>query len=282
MLDKDLIFGNDKTVDFAKMAKSCEISLTAKLKPQPVCISMGEHNFGTQTQATVFGSYGDYSCLVGASKSKKSFLKSAICSSFFGGNSNHYFDDWKGHQTQGKWLIDIDTEQSDYHAWRVFRRIPEMVGSYDIQYKGFALRRYTPRERMDFIEWLVYDSEYRGKIGLISIDGYADLISDFNDLEQSNELTSNLMKWSHDAECHITGVLHKNFGTEKPVGHIGSAVLKKAETVAFVVPETDENGKPLWAAPVKVDCRYARNVPFDEFSFVIDPNHLPKKSETWI
>jgi hypothetical protein len=29
---------------------------------------------------------------------------------------------------------------------------------------------------------------------------------------------------------HITGI-HKNFGTSKPVGHVGSSVLKKAETV---------------------------------------------------
>jgi hypothetical protein len=33
---------------------------------------------------------------------------------------------------------------------------------------------------------------------------------------------------------HITGILHKNFGTSKPVGHVGSSVLKKAETVVFM------------------------------------------------
>jgi hypothetical protein len=36
---------------------------------------------------------------------------------------------------------------------------------------------------------------------------------------------------------YITGILHKKLGTSKPVGHVGSSVLKKAETVVFIEKE---------------------------------------------
>lgn len=278
MIDPNIIFSGDDRPEFSKMANQARIDVNAKLRPQPICISIGEHSFGGTRYPSTFGSYGDYSCIVGASKSKKSFVKSAIAAAYFGGRADSFFPEIKGHETAGKWLIDIDTEQSDYHAQRVFRRIPEMVGQTPNNYVGFALRRYTPNERQQFVEWLIYESQYRGKIGLISIDGYADLISDFNDIEQSNELTSNLLKWSHDANCHITGILHKNFGSEKPVGHIGSAVLKKAETVAFTVPTTRQDGTIDFNAPVKLECRYSRNIPFDEFWFEIRDN-LPVQAE---
>jgi len=280
MLDRDIIFNSEDidSNDPKKIFSDASINLLEKLKPQPVCISIGEHTFGQHINPTPFGSYGDYSCIVGASKAKKSFLKSAICAAFFGGMASNYFPNIKSHYTSGKWLIDIDTEQSDYHSQKVFRRVTEMVGAFPPNYANFALRRYTPQERMDFVDWLVYESPYKGKIGMISIDGYADLISDFNDIEQSQTLTSNLLKWSHDANCHITGVLHKNFGSEKPVGHVGSFVLKKAETVAFVIPEVDDSGAVLHNAPVKVESRYSRNMPFDSFSFVIGSDHLPKES----
>lgn len=279
MLDKSDIYGENESSSSnpSKIFDDASVNLFEKLKPQPVCISIGEHNFGQGIYPTPFGSYGDYSCLVGASKAKKSFMKSAICAAYFGGGAQDYFPNIKSHDTQGKWLIDIDTEQSDFHSQRVFRRVTEMVGAFPPNYANFALRRYTPQERMDFIEWLVYESQYAGKIGLISIDGYADLISDFNNIDQSQELTSNLLKWSHDANCHITGILHKNFGSEKPVGHVGSFVLKKAETVAFVTPAVDDVGKVIHSSPVKVECRYSRNMPFEEFSFTVGSDHLPKE-----
>jgi len=90
-------------------------------------------------------------------------------------------------------------------------------------------------------------------------------------MTESNDLTGKLLKWSADAKCHITGILHKNFGTEKPVGHIGSAVLKKAETVVFVEPEPDGN-------TMNVVCKYSRNFAFDDFSFMINKEHLPTES----
>jgi hypothetical protein len=59
--------------------------------------------------------------------------------------------------------------------------------------------------------------------------------------------------------------LHRNFGSAKPTGHLGSAILKKAETVVFVEKENDI---------VRVSPEYTRNYPFEEFEFKINEEGL--------
>jgi len=258
------------TIDMGKVFTDSFVNVDEKIFRQPVCISIGENIYKQNRYPVPFGSYGDYSCIVGSSKSKKTFLKSALIASYIGGQSNEYFPEIRGHETIKKYIIDIDTEQSRYHSQRVFKRVVEMVGSNSEFYKPFSLRKYSPNERIGFIDWIFNESPYKGKIGLMSIDGYADLINDFNNLEQSLELSEKLLKWSSNGNCHITGVLHKNFGSDKPVGHIGSTILKKAETVVFVQNEEEFTS---------VKCRYSRNIPFKDFNFVLDQDWLPKEQK---
>jgi hypothetical protein len=148
--------------------------------------------------------------------------------------------------------------------------------NYDL-YKTFSLRSYTPKERFDFINWLVYESDFKNDIGLMSIDGYVDLVTDFNSLEQATGLTEKLLEWTArkgvKEQMHITGILHKNFGTAKPVGHVGSSVLKKAETVVFIDKEEEISN---------VKCEYSRNMEFKPLMFGINKDWLPYEVEQGI
>lgn len=255
-------------VDFEKIRKNQFIDVNEKISPPPIALSVGEHSYGTNLFPTPFGTYGNFSCLVGASKSMKTFLKSAIASAYIGGNSNNYFPNMKGHDTDDKLIIDIDTEQSRWHAQRVAHRTCSMVGGiYDL-YKPFELREQDPLIRFQFINWLIMESDYKDKIGLVLIDGAADLVNNVNDIEESNNITNHLMKWTSVSNCHLVTVLHRNHGSDKPTGHLGSSIMKKAETVAFV---TRDNGI------TKVTPDYCRNYPFDEFNFYVDNiDHLPR------
>jgi hypothetical protein len=78
----------------------------------------------------------------------------------------------------------FDTEQSKFHTQRVQRRVMEMVESDIYNYKTFALRAYEPKERLQFIDYIINESEFKGKIGLLSIDGFVDLVTDFNSLNK--------------------------------------------------------------------------------------------------
>jgi hypothetical protein len=256
----------DVEYNFKQIHDAQFVDIDEVLKPQPVAISIGSSQYKGQKYPIPFGSYGDFSCIVGASKSKKTFLKSLLTACYIGGNSNHFSTEIKGHDVGKKWIIDIDTEQGEFHAQRVFRRVAEMVGTNPANYKPFALRALSANKRLKFIEWIFKESKYKGNIGLLIIDGVADLVNDVNNLEQSNEVAQKLLEWSANEKCHIITVLHRNFGSNKPTGHLGSAVLKKAETVVFVEKE-DEN--------VLVTPEYSRNQPFENFAFAVDDNWLP-------
>jgi hypothetical protein len=256
----------EQDFDFKKIHDLQFIDIDKILKPQPVAISIGVSKYKGNDYPIPFGSYGDFSCIVGASKSKKTFLKSLLTACYIGGNSNEYASEINGHNQQGKWVIDIDTEQSEYHAQRVFRRVAEMVGTNPKNYKPFALRTLSANERFKFIDWIFNESQYKGNIGLLIIDGVADLVNDVNNLEASNEVAQKLLKWSGNENCHIITVLHRNFRSNKPTGHLGSAVLKKAETVVFVEKDGDA---------VLVTSEYSRNQPFEDFAFEVNAAWLP-------
>lgn len=254
--------------DYSKMMQESYIDPAEEIKPQPVAISVGSSIYKGINFAIPFGSYGDFSCIVGASKSRKTFFKSMIVAGYIGGQSNILNPSIKGHHTKDKFVIEFDTEQSKFHTQRVVRRVCDMVGgNYDL-YKTFSLRQYSPKERFEFIEWVIYESEYKNHIGLMSIDGYVDLVTDFNSLEQATGLTEKLLEWTSKEQMHITGILHKNFGTSKPVGHVGSSVLKKAETVAFI-----DNDKET--GYTNVTCEYSRNIPFEDITFGVNDDWLP-------
>ena len=99
-----------------------------------------------------------------------------------------------------------------------------------------------------------------------------DLVTDFNSLEQATNLSEKLMQWTTIGNLHCTGILHKNFGTSKPVGHVGSSVLKKAETVVFVEKDNDLT---------IVKCEYSRNIPFKTVAFEVNKDWLPTEIDNY-
>ena len=80
-------------------------------------------------------------------------------------------------------------------------------------YKTYALRTINYKTRIEFIEHTL--KENKGKNGLVIIDGVADLVSDVNNLEESNLCVQKIMEWSTLYDCHILTVIHSNFATDK-------------------------------------------------------------------
>ena len=256
---------------FEEMSKQCYVDVSKALPPPPIALSIGEYEYKGKSYPIPFGSYGNFSCIVGASKSMKTFLKSTLIAGYIGGQSNFYFPELKGHNTANKFIIDVDTEQSLWHTQRVAKRACEMIGTNPENLIPFSTREHDPRIRFQFIEWILMESEYKNNIGLITIDGAADIMDNVNDLDEANKIVQGLMKWTTKSNCHLSTVLHLNPGNNKPTGHLGSAIMKKAETVAFVEKEENE---------VTVTPNYTRNIPFKEFTFSINENHLPQQNDS--
>ena len=267
---EDFKSNQPEKIDFKSMEKNSFIDVKKPLAPPPVAISMGTYTYKGYDYPIPFGTYGNFSCLVGASKSMKTFMKSAIIAGYIGGNSNHYFDELRGHDTKGKFVLDIDTEQSEWHTQKVAKRVCEMVGANYEYYKPYSTREYDAKIRMEYIEYLVMESEFKGNVGFVSIDGVADIVENVNDLKESNKVMNALMRMTTKANCHILTVIHRNHGSDKATGHVGSAIMKKAETVAFVTRDGDQT---------KVTPDYTRNYPFSEFYFELDHHHLPRLAD---
>jgi len=273
---------NAGTLDFLKIHDDAFVDVNEDMPKPPTAISMGEISFGKEHYERAFGTYGNFSCISGQSKSKKTFIKSLIVASYIGGNSINYAPNIKGHRDNDKFILDFDTEQSKFHSQRVFKRVPKITNldylngsSYEF-YKPFYLRRYNYKERLQFIEWCLLESQYKNNIGLVNIDGFADLVADVNDLVSCNELVAKLLKWTDISQCHLTGILHLYPGTNKPTGHLGSAVMKKAETVCVL--NVDENDPNF----TNVTFPLTRGFPLEDFRFSIDDYGLPKVEEKWI
>lgn len=251
------------SIDYNELIKKTFVDLKQKVAFPDILISVGEYTYKGKQYPIPLMTTGEFSCIVAPSKSKKSFLKSALCASYIGGNSNKYFDNIKGHRKSDFDILDFDTEQSPFYAQKTFQRSLEMSESNYPNYKPYRLRALSIQERIDLIKHLIYSNE---NLKLVFIDGIADLLLDPNDLEKSNELIFLIMKWTEERNIHICLVIHSAFGSTKATGHLGSTAIKKCESVMMLQP-TDATKKYI-----KVNHQYSRGYSFNDFHFSIKDN----------
>lgn len=258
-----------------QVENDCFIDVTKKIEHPPTAISMGSYTINTRNGVSRYpipiGTYGNFSFISGQPKTKKSFLISLITSVFLNKTKqNRYGRDMMSHRGE-RCAVHFDTEQGDFHSQRVFRRPFEMNKSDDLGcYHTYALRRVSYSTRIDFIEYKLQQLHKDGlDIGLVIIDGIADLVSDVNNIEESNEVVQRIMTWSSVYNCHIMVVIHLNFGSEKSTGHLGSFLTKKCETELML--ETNEGDDNI----VGVKCKRSRNFSFKPFSFSVNSEGHP-------
>jgi hypothetical protein len=255
--------------DFNKAYNSCFVDLSEELPRPEILISIGQHEYKGNYYPTPAWTAGEFSAIIATSKSKKTFLKSALCGCYIGGKAVNYFPNIKTHRDKDYVILDFDTEQGKYYTQRTFRRPHEMVGETYENYKGFATRHLPTRHRVRLIdETLLKQKElFKEDVKLVFIDGIADLVENTNDLVMSSEIADYLLRWTFEYNIHICVVIHKSGLTGKPLGHMGTYVLKKAETVIDL--ERVDGGV------IRVTNPYSRGYQFDEFSFDIDKDALP-------
>ena len=270
MTDKDI---KAREALMELLVEKCFIDPNEKIEHPPVAISLGEHSYmtkeGLQTYPTPIGTYGNFSFIQAPPKHKKTFLVSLLSAAYLGGNSKRFVGKIKGHR-DGKCLYHFDTEQGRFHAQRTFRRVLDMCDLEDQCYNTYGLRSLSHDERLDLIEHIL---KYSNDVGVLVIDGVADLVSDVNNIEESNKVVGKIMKWTEEYQCHIITVIHTNHNTNKPTGHLGSALEKKAETQIQL--EKDENDTDI----IKVKCKASRSKSFDDFSFFVNERGYPEVTE---
>lgn len=251
--------------------EDCYIDPQENIEYPPVALSLGEKLIKTKQGDSLLpipiATYGNLSTIQAPPKTKKTFFVSLLASVFLSGK-NHFTGDIKGHR-ENRSLLHIDTEQGKWHASRVFKRTINMSGLSDVDdYHTYALRTLDYKDRIQFIEYCL---KHRFEdVGFVFIDGVADLVSDVNNLTECNLLVQKIMEWSATYNCHIMLVIHSNFGSDKPTGHLGSLLEKKAETQIQL--EANTVNKEM----ITVKCKRSRNFSFETFSFKVNDIGYPE------
>lgn len=211
---------------------------------------------------------GDIQAFKAKSKSGKTYAASIVAAVILGVD----FGILKA-GLQGAKVLIFDTEQNKLNTAKVMRRIHTLLG-WDVSENTdrlhvYSLRRMDLNVRREYISAKVL--EY--KPTAVIIDGVADLMLNFNDVEESSELIDWLMKLSAHNNCAVITVLHENKAKDDNgmKGHLGTLLLQKSSDVfqctkangVFTVTETD-----------------SRNLPIEDFSFAIDGYGIPRPAQS--
>lgn len=154
-----------------------------------------------------------------------------------------------GYNAQGKALLYFDTEQSPDDFWHAVKRaqrraraaeMPGWIFAYSIADLPQKLARRA-------ISVAMADASLHCEgVFAVIVDGVADLVCDVNDAEECNGLVAELHALAIQHDCAIVGVIHKNPGSEKVRGHLGSQLERKSETNLSM--EKDGEVTVVWSA----------------------------------
>lgn len=237
-----------------QLLKEAEIDPFSKIEKPPTILSIDNISYGT---------LGNFSCITGKSKSKKTFFLSILIASAL--IDNDRFQRIKT-EIQGGMILHFDTEQSKHHTQSVSRRIISLVGNEKISkenYKCYCLRPFDPKTRTEIIKEAIYTAK---NLKLVVIDGIADLIVGYNNEESAIGIVNDIMKWTAELNIHLITIVHQNKGDNNAKGHLGSIILQKSETVLSV-----EKDKEISI----VTPSHSRGIDINPISFSVDENGLP-------
>lgn len=239
--------------DDIKLLQQAEIDLSIDIPSPPPVLYQGDK---------VMISKGDFSVVVGAAKSRKTFCVSAMVGAYL--CADEYMNMSSPNDTGS--VLWIDTEQSIYHAAKVAKRVCRIAelptNQKTDRFRMLCFREYDPEKRRELTNKAI--RLYRPS--LVVVDGAADLIMDVNDSSESVKLATMFMDITKELDNHIVAVLHTNPGGDKPRGHLGTNFLNKAQALFIVRADSDIS---------TVSVERCRDIAVDDFAFAVSKEGLP-------
>lgn len=159
-------------------------------------------------------------------------------------------------------IVYIDTEQSDFHVSLMMGRIKEMVDEYKMDnLRMYAFDTVSTSKRFEYVETIVNELE---EVGLVIIDGIADLVKTVNDEIIACDMADTLRRWASINDVAIGYVLHQNpSDNSKMKGHLGTVLTNKSETVIQITSSKENEAVKI------VETTQTRNRKPDNWSFEI-------------
>ena len=251
---------------YERMCNEAQLDIDRGVPPPPVAIYIGDSPACT---------FGNFSASIGKPKGQKTFNVSAMTAAAM---TNSTILNYRGNMPPNQnGILYFDTEQSTYHAFRVFKRIATLTRKSNQEIneriKYFALRKYSVEDRIGMIDHKIRNTP---AVGLVIIDGIRDLMLDINSPREATLIVNYLMNWTEEFNLHLHTVIHQNKGDENARGHIGTEINNKSETVLRV--EKDKNDDAIST----VEAVYIRDISFPPFAFRINDEALPELIKDYV
>jgi len=253
---------------FTERIKEHKIDINEEIQPPQIAWSLKNQH---SEEFEILGTLGNFSLITGKAKSRKTFFMNIAISAVI--NNDYVFERYLGHLPPDQnEVLYFDTEQGKYHVQKALKRVCELAGIKEPKnLHTYFLRSFSPHERLEIIEYLIYHTP---KIGFVVIDGIKDLVTSINDESEATMIASKLLKWTEERNIHIVTVLHQNKSDNNARGHIGTELINKAETVLSIEKsETDE------AISIVIP-QQCRNKEPEKFAFEII-NNIPVVAENF-
>lgn len=247
-----------------------------------MAVDYPEPRYLLEYQGVGFAPLGGIQAVSGQKKNGKTFLLTQFMSAILGDGSERLEAKLPGLKVRQETLeaIDkqptvlyVDTEMEQLNTVKVARRVHWLCG-WDTKQNCDRLRVLWLRtvEDPDEKRRIVMDAIQCFKPTAVFIDGIRDLVKNFNDIDLSMPVVSQLMKCATENNCCIWNVLHmnprpSNDDESKMRGHLGTELgnkvtdtftsmkKKEGDKVVFTVKQLDARGKdvPDWKFEITDD-----------------------------
>jgi len=167
-------------------------------------------------------------------------------------------------------IILFDTEQSEFHISVVLNRIKKL-GATDKQMENLITYSFdTIRSslRREYFEQILMQTD---GVGLVIIDGIADLVMSVNDEQEASNMFDDLRALATKLDVAIGYVLHQNPSDNiKMRGHLGTIGNNKSESVLQTSSTAEDESIKL------ITFSKSRNKKAPEWSFRILEDGIPE------
>jgi hypothetical protein len=180
------------------------------------------------------GSKQSFVCFQGLPKAGKSlYITSAIASAF---SSKDIFGMKITLPDNKNKIAYFDTEGSEYDFYQIVNRLEWQIGRNNLpeNLQLFNCREDSPAEIIELINTYL---QLNGEIGCLIIDGILDLVNDFNNIVECNQLIQWLKKITKNYNMLVMVVLHLGKKDKMSLGHLGSFLDRKSQSVLIIEKE---------------------------------------------
>ena len=133
-------------------------------------------------------------------------------------------------------IVWFDTEQPPASFYKTGKTILDLIGarSKPDRLHMYSLDRIKKKDRLMVMKEILAE-QHDGNIGMLVIDGIADMCMDFNNIEQSSELMEEVTTIRSETGAIVFPVLHTTKTNGWMRGHLGTIADEKGDAVIDVI-----------------------------------------------